>query len=146
MEKTLRQAYYLADDEPLYGRTWSPAPASTWWYDGRGAQELERNYAPYSISNIKGEAPTGMVRELRKTNEGVVSVCVSVTINSGFDGMFIRLYDSDKNDACLMYTKDGCYYALGRRQKEVLLKKEENPTGIHFFKIVLNFDTKKVSY
>lgn len=146
MEKTLREAYYLADDEPLYGRTWSPAPASTWWYDGRGAAELERNYAPYSISNIKGEAPTGMVRELRKTNEGVVSVCVSVTIEKGFDGMFIRLYDSDKNDACLMYTKDGCYYALGRHQKEILLKKEENPTGTHYFKIVLNFDTKKVSY
>lgn len=146
MEMTLREAYYLADDEPLYGRTWSPAPASTWWYDGRGAKELERNYAPYSISNVNGEAPTGMVRELRKTNEGVISVCVSVNIKSGFDGMFIRLYDLDKNDACMMYTKDGCYYALGRKQKEVLLKKETNPTGMHYFKIVLDFDAKKVSY
>ena len=64
MEKKPLEAYYLADDGD-YGRNWFPAPGSPWWYDGRGAKELERNYAPYSISNERGEAPTGMTRELR---------------------------------------------------------------------------------
>lgn len=145
MENKIREAYYLADDYE-YGRGWSPAPASGWWYDGRGAKELDRNYAPYSISNVKGEAPTGMVRELRKTSEGCVTVIATVRINSGFDGLFIRLYDSDKNDAACMYTKDGSYYALGKAQKEKLLCDAAETNGKHVFKIVLNFDTKKVSY
>ena len=145
MEKKPLEAYYLADDYE-YGRTWSPAPASGWWYDGRGAKPLERNYAPYSISNVKGEAPTGMVRELRKTSHGVVTVYASVNIESGFDGLFVRLYDADKNDAACLYTKNGGYYALGRNGKERFLREETRPTGKHIFKIVLNFETRKVSY
>ena len=134
MEKKLLEAYYLADDGD-YGRNWYPAPGSTWWYDGRGAKKLERNYAPYSISNVSGEAPTGMTRELRKTAHGVVTVNASVTIKSGFDGLFIRLYDLDGNDAAVLYTKNGGYYALGKNQKETLLFEEEHQTGTHVFKI-----------
>ena len=145
MEKKPLEAYYLADDYE-YGRGWSPAPASTWWYDGRGAKELERNYAPYSISNIKGEAPTGMVRELRKTSCGVVTVYAGVRIDAGFDGLFVRLYDADKNDAACLYTKNGGYFALGRKQKEVFLGEETRPQGVHIFKLVLDFETGKVSY
>ena len=145
MEKKLLEAYYLADDGD-YGRNWYPAPGSTWWYDGRGAKKLERNYAPYSISNVSGEAPTGMTRELRKTAHGVVTVNASVTIKSGFDGLFIRLYDLDGNDAAVLYTKNGGYYALGKNQKETLLFEEEHQTGTHVFKIILNFETKKVRY
>lgn len=145
MEKKPLEAYYLADDGD-YGRNWFPAPASAWWYDGRGAKELERNYAPYSISNERGEAPTGMTRELRKTAHGVVTVFASVNIKSGFDGLFIRLYDLEGNDAAVIYTKNGGYYALGRNQKEKLLFEEQTPTGLHVFKIVLNFETKKVRY
>ena len=145
MEKKLLEAYYLADDGD-YGRNWYPAPGSTWWYDGRGAKKLERNYAPYSISNVNGEAPTGMTRELRKTAHGVVTVNASVTIKSGFDGLFVRLYDLDGNDAAVLYTKNGGYYALGKKQKETLLFEEEHQTGTHVFKIILNFETKKVRY
>lgn len=145
MEMKPLEAYMLADDGD-YGRTWHESPGSAWWYDGRGAKELERNFAPYSISNIKGEAPTGMVRELRKTSTGIVTVLASVHISDGFDGLFVRLYDSDKNDAACMYTKDGAYYALGRNQKEKLLFKEDRPLGKHIFKIVLNFETRRVRY
>ncbi len=145
MEKKPLEAYYLADDGD-YGRNWFPAPGSPWWYDGRGAKELERNYAPYSISNERGEAPTGMTRELRKTAHGVITVLASVYIKSGFDGLFIRLYDSDGNDAAVIYTKNGAYYALGRNQKEKLLFEEQNKTGFHVFKIVLDFESKKVRY
>ena len=145
MEKKLLEAYYLADDGD-YGRNWYPAPGSAWWYDGRGAKKLERNYAPYSISNVNGEAPTGMTRELRKTAHGVVTVNASVTIKSGFDGLFVRLYDLDGNDAAVLYTKNGGYYALGKKQKETLLFEEEHQTGTHVFKIILNFETKKVRY
>ena len=145
MEKKLLEAYYLADDGD-YGRNWYPAPGSAWWYDGRGAKKLERNYAPYSISNVSGEAPTGMTRELRKTAHGVVTVNASVTIKSGFDGLFVRLYDLDGNDAAVLYTKNGGYYALGKKQKETLLFEEEHQTGTHVFKIILNFETKKVRY
>lgn len=145
MEKKPLEAYMLADDGD-YGRTWHESPGSCWWYDGRGAKELERNYAPYSISNIAGDAPTGMVRELRKTATGVVTVQASVNIQSGFDGLFIRLYDTDKNDAACLYTKDGAYYALGRAQREKLLFKEERPCGKHIFKLILNFETRKVRY
>lgn len=145
MENKIRESYYLAEDYS-YGRGWSKGPASGWWYDGRGAKTLERNYAPYPISNIAGDAPTGMIRELRKTGEGVITALVTVNIKSGFDGLFIRLYDSDKNDAACMYTKDGAYYALGKAQKEVLLAKEERQQGVHHIRIDLNFDTKKVTY
>ena len=145
MNKQIREAYYLAEDA-CYGRGWSPAPASGWWYDNRGARTQDRNYAPFSISNVSGEAPTGMVRELRKTSEGVVTVIATVNIESGFDGLFIRLYDSDKNDAACLYTKDGSYVALGKNQKETVLRTESNPLGAHVFKIVLDFDSKKTSY
>ena len=145
MEKKLLEAYYLADDGD-YGRNWYPAPGSAWWYDGRGAKKLERNYAPYSISNVNGEAPTGMTRELRKTAHGVVTVNASVTIKSGFDGLFVRLFDLDGNDAAVLYTKNGGYYALGKNQNETLLFEEEHQTGTHVFKIILNFETKKVRY
>ena len=146
MDTVIREAYYLADDNHEYGRGWSPAPASGWWYDGRGAKTLERNFAPYPLANISGDAPTALIRELRKTSEGVVTVLTAVRFNAGFDGLVIRLYDTNKDDACCLYTKNGCYYALTKGQKDVLLKKEENPLGVHYFKIVINFDEKKVSY
>ncbi len=146
MERKIFDAHYLAQDGGIYGRGWSPAPASGWWYDGRGAKPLERNYAPYSISNVSGEAPTGMVRELRKTNEGVVTVQANVVIKDGFDGLFIRLYDNDKNDAACIYTKDGAYVALGKNQKEFVLKKEQKKQRDHHFKIILDFEAKCVSY
>ena len=145
MQEKKREAYYLAQDYE-YGRTWSPGPPSAWWYDGRGARKLERNYGPYSLSNEKGEAPTGFIRELRKTSEGKITVLAAICIESGFDGLFIELYDSDKNDAAFMYTKDGKYYALGKNQKDILISDEKEPSGWHTYKIELDFDTKKASY
>ena len=127
MEKKPLEAYYLADDGD-YGRNWFPAPASAWWYDGRGAKELERNYAPYSISNERGEAPTGMTRELRKTAHGVVTVFASVNIKSGFDGLFIRLYDLEGNDAAVIYTKTAATTrSAATKRKSCCLRSRRRP-------------------
>ncbi len=146
MKDFRKEARYLADDHRDFGRSWSPNPASGWWYDGRGAEPLKRNYAPYSISNIKGDAPTGMVRELQKTSSGVVTVVTSVRIVSGFDGLCIRLYDNDGNDAAYLYTKNGAYYALGKDQTDVFLAKEDEPVGVHRIRAALDFEKKTVGW
>ena len=145
MEGKRREAYYLAEDHG-YGRGWSPAPASGWWYDGRGGETLQRNFAPYPLDNVTGDAPTGLVRELRKTSAGVVTLQTTVWIKSGFDGFMIRFYDADEADAALLYTRDGAYFAVDGKGNDVSLGTESAPEGRHDFKVVLDFDRKKVAY
>lgn len=143
MEK--RQSKYLINQDTYY-ISWVEGTGSGWNYDGRGAKKLERDKGPYSISNVSGKYPTALVRETQVGDSGIFTVETFADIKSGFDGFLISMYDKDENDIMRLFTNDGCFYALGEGFEPVKLLDCAAKCERYYFRIILDFYTKTVTY
>ncbi len=140
-----RQSKYLINQNQYY-ISWSDGPGSGWNYDGRGALQLNTDHGPYSISNVTGKYPTALIRETQIADSGIYTLETYADIKSGFDGFVLSLYDKDETDIMRLFTKDGCFYAIGKDYEKVLLLDCNAGTGRYYFRIILDFDNKSVTY
>ena len=142
---TKRASYYLIN-QPHMGENWHDGVSSSWDYDGRGAAKKDIDRGPYSISNISGEFPTALIREMQVAKEGVFTLENSVVFTEGFDGFIMSLYDADDNDFMRIITKDGSFLALGGCDEYVTLLKPASTLGKHWFNITIDFDQETITY
>ncbi|MBP3580328.1 MAG: glycoside hydrolase family 99-like domain-containing protein [Clostridia bacterium] len=140
-----RPAHYLIS-QLFHNMSWHDGVGSAWNYDNRGAAKMKTDRGPYPISNISGEFPTSITRELQTAKEGVFTLEATIVFSSGFDGFEMSFYDVDENDAMRIITQNGEFLALGSDNEYVSIYKPESTIGNFYFNIVLDFDEKTVTY
>ncbi len=142
-----RQCKYLINQKKnLYHIGWQNGVGSAWNYDGRGAKKMAKDVGPYSISNVSGDFPTALIRETQTADSGVYTLETYTDINSGFDGFVTSLYDANETDIMRIFTKNGCFYALDENYDEKLLCDCGAKNQRYYFTIILDFNTKDVTY
>ncbi len=141
----IRPSYYLINQTHLF-EGWHDGMSSGWNYDNRGAKKMPIDKGPYTISNISGEFPTAIIREMQTAKEGVFTLEDSVTFSDGFDGFVMSLYDENEKDAVRIITKGGAFKALGASNDYVTLFKPEETKGKFWFSITVDYDEDTVSY
>ena len=141
----LRESYYLINQTHLH-EGWHDGMSSGWNYDNRGAKKMPIDKGPYTISNVSGEFPTAIIREMQVAKEGVFTLENSVTFTDGFDGFVMSLYDENEKEAMRIITEDGEFKALGGGNEYVTLFKPENTVGKFWFSITVDYDENTVTY
>ncbi len=144
MGNNVKQSYYLAEDTDIETAVMG-SPKSAYNYDARGVAFSDGKITKYPLSNNGECGSTGLVRELRKTSCGVVTVIQTLNIKNGFDGLYIRLYDSNKKDAFHICTKNSAYCVLHDTGKDALIPEEAHSEGFHSFIFALDFDNSLVT-
>ena len=132
----IRESYYLINQTHLH-EGWHDGMSSGWNYDNRGAKKMPIDKGPYTISNVSGEFPTAIIREMQVAKDGVFTLENSVTFSDGFDGFIMSLYDENEKEAMRIITENGEFKAghgiiIDVQTEKPLSSRFTNAVGLSF--------------